>query len=116
MKTCSKCKKSKELICFYKNKSRADGFNYECKQCVNELQRKHRQANAEKIAERDRKYRQANAEKVAALNRKYRQANPKKLADFQRKWYQKQKQEQSANLFFQMAHFASEVTKTTITP
>ena len=146
MKTCSKCKESKELICFCKDKSRPDGFNNQCKKCktekdrkyqqanaekvadyhrkyqqanpekVAEFHRKYRQANAEKVAEKKRKYQQANTEKFAEKSRKYRQANAEKCADYQRKYQQKQKQEQAANLFFQMAHFASEITKTTITP
>ena len=82
MKTCSKCKESKELICFSKNKSRPDGFSYLCKQCS---------------AEKDRKYQQANAEKFAEYYRKYRQANAEKIAKNQRKYEQKQKQEQAAN-------------------
>jgi hypothetical protein len=86
MKTCTKCKESKELVCFYKNISKSDGFCIHCKSCIAERKRKYNQANAEKIAERGRKY------------------------------YQVKKQEEAANLFFQMAHFASEITKTTITP
>jgi len=131
MKTCTKCKESKELICFSKNKSKFDGFNSNCKECFAECDRKYRQANAEKIAERKRKYRQANAEKIAERERKYRQANAEKIAErerkyhqanaekiakYHRKYHQAIRQEQSANLFFQMAHFASEITKTTITP
>jgi hypothetical protein len=96
MKTCTKCKESKELICFHKNKSTSDGFHAWCNQCVAEKNRKYKQVNAEKIAEYLRKYKQVNAEKIAEKKRKYHQAI---------------RQEQSANLFFQMAHFASEITK-----
>jgi hypothetical protein len=127
MKTCSKCKASKELVCFGKNKSRSDGFTHYCKECFAEKKRKYRQANAEKLAEKNRKYRQANAEKIAERERKYRQAYAEKIAEYRqanaekvnekkRKYRQARKQEESANLFFQMAHFASEITKTTITP
>jgi len=116
MKTCTKCKESKELICFYKNKSKSNGFNYQCKECALKGARKYRQANPEKIAERERKWRQANTWKLTEKDRKYRQANAEKIAERERKYKQAQKQEQSANLFFQMAHFASEITKTTITP
>jgi hypothetical protein len=116
MKTCSKCKLVKELICFSKDKSRFDGFSYQCKECCAERYRKYRQANAEKIAERHCKWKQENPEKFAEFQRKYQQANAEKIAEFQLKYRQKCKQEQSANLFFQMAHFASEITKTTITP
>jgi Zn-dependent M16 (insulinase) family peptidase len=131
MKRCSKCKESKELVCFYKNISKSDGFCIHCKSCIAERKRKYNQANAEKIAERKRKYYQSNAEKVAERKRKYRQANAEKVAERQRKYnqanaekiaergrkyYQVKKQEEAANLFFQMAHFASEITKTTITP
>jgi hypothetical protein len=131
MKTCSKCKLVKELICYSKTKSTPDGFSYQCKECcaeryrkyyqanaekINERDRKYRQANAEKIAERQRKWKQANPEKVTERDRKYRQSNAEKFAERDRKYRQAIRQEQSANLFFQMAHFASEITKTTITP
>ena len=116
MKRCSKCKESKELICFYKDKSTSDGFSHRCKECDTKNSRKYRQANAEKVTERQRKYQQANADKLAERQRKYKQANAEKIAEYKRKYQQAQKQEQSANLFFQMAHFASEITKTTITP
>lgn len=143
MKRCQKCKEFKELICFYKNKSNADGFSHHCKICGLESQRNYHQANAKKLAERRRKYRHANAEKIAEYNRKYRQENVEKTKEAVKKWrlenpekskkisnkwklenqkkynqyikeyQQKQKQEQAANLFFQMAHFASEIAKTT---
>lgn len=142
MKRCSICNESKELICFYKNKSKTNGFTSDCKECNAEKRRKYKESNpeyqrkyhkenakklaekrreylkvnAEKIAEYQRKYRQSNAEKFAERDRKYRQSNAEKIAERERKYQQAQKQEQSANLFFQMAHFASEITKTTITP
>lgn len=36
MKTCSKCNEIKELTQFYKNKSKLDGLNYQCKKCQKE--------------------------------------------------------------------------------
>ena len=39
MKTCSKCKESKDEAEFSKNKSKKDGLDSRCKSCVREYQR-----------------------------------------------------------------------------
>ena len=39
-KTCIKCKRSKPLNCFSKNKSFLDGHKSVCKDCINERNRK----------------------------------------------------------------------------
>jgi len=125
MKRCSKCKQDKELICFGKDKSNSDGFLYYCKECNREKAAKWRRENPEKAA----KWWRENPEKVREKAAKWRRENPEKAAKWRRenpekaaKWRRenpekvrenaaKQKQEKAALLFFQMANFASELTK-----
>ena len=42
MKTCSKCKVSKDFILFKRNSSRPDGFDYQCKECVKEYRKENK--------------------------------------------------------------------------
>ena len=37
VKKCTRCGKEKPLSEFYKNKAMADGLNYYCKECINEM-------------------------------------------------------------------------------
>ena len=49
MRCCNMCKKEKELKDFPRNKSRALGYGYECKNCINELVKKRKQEQRDKI-------------------------------------------------------------------
>lgn len=60
MKLCTKCKKPRRRVDFYKNSQNKDGLRFECKPCVKLYNEKHR----EEINEYYRKYRKANLEKV----------------------------------------------------
>ena len=89
MKKCSRCKEFKVIEAFHKNKSRKDGRAWECKACKKEHNRKYRQENPEKIAERKHKYYKENFEKIAEYNRKYKQENFEKYTEYSRKYKQK---------------------------
>jgi hypothetical protein len=54
MKICLKCKETKELSLFPKNKLMSDGLHYYCKQCNNDKAKAYRQNNLEKCREKDR--------------------------------------------------------------
>lgn len=41
MKVCSTCRKNREIVWFYKNKTNADGLHEECKECKSASQRAH---------------------------------------------------------------------------
>lgn len=41
LKTCSKCKKEKNLNEFHKNKTKKDGYSYHCIECHKKYQRQH---------------------------------------------------------------------------
>lgn len=56
MKKCSKCKKSKDLNCFYNKSKSKDGFGYVCKECKSDIDRQYRENNKEKLATNASKY------------------------------------------------------------
>lgn len=74
-KRCSKCKETKPVSEFCKNKSQKDGIDHCCKSCKSERARRYREANKEKIAEKNRRYYEANKEKIHERNRRWREAN-----------------------------------------
>lgn len=75
MKVCQKCHKQKEIEEFYKDKSRADGFSYVCKECKNVIEVKRRIKNKDKIREYCREYRKKNPEKNKEARKRYYQKN-----------------------------------------
>ena len=56
MKTCCKCKETKELTEFSKNRTTKDGLQFECKPCKKEYRRAHYLANKDKEYKRKRLY------------------------------------------------------------
>jgi hypothetical protein len=49
MKTCYKCKETKELTCFSKHASRKDGLSAQCKTCHKIMRKTHYESNKSKI-------------------------------------------------------------------
>ena len=70
MKTCTKCKQTKQLTEFSKESNHRDGLKSRCKVCVNAANKKYRENNREKCRAKSRKYAQNNREKVRASVRK----------------------------------------------
>ncbi len=56
MKTCTKCKKTKELKLFNKKKQRKDGYSSTCSECDLAYHRQYRQKNAKELAKKKREY------------------------------------------------------------
>lgn len=52
-KRCSKCKQTKPLIEFYKNRTVKDGYRYDCKVCKAERQRQYRKTDKGKMVNRE---------------------------------------------------------------
>lgn len=75
MKKCTKCKETKELEAFYKNKQYKGGYTSECKAC--NTARRHTRYKANKATEaiRNAKYYKKNKEKVSERHRIYYQNN-----------------------------------------
>lgn len=80
LKECSKCKKNKELICFYKNSKSKDGLRSNCIECGN----KYKTENKEKLKEQTKKYNQ----KRKISKKKWSENNKDKMNASRKKWVQ----------------------------
>ena len=112
-KECSCCHEIKPVSEFSKCKSKTDGLQAKCKECIKkyiqenkdkikERNKKYRQENKDKIKEKRKKYKQENKDKIKKYNqenkdkayerqRKYRQKNKDKVNEYQRKYIQENK-------------------------
>jgi len=86
-KTCPKCKTSKPLLLFSKNKTNKDGYAYECKACHSLRIKDLRQREPEKFKEMGRKWRENNPEYVVS----WKERNKGKTKTAKRKEYLKSK-------------------------
>lgn len=69
-KQCTKCKETKDLVRFGKDKKSKDGYKSSCLDC-----------NRSKLNDNARKWYQSNPEKGLAISHKYKAANPTKHKD-----------------------------------
>ena len=81
MKACSRCKETKSLEEFHRDRTRKGGRNPMCKKCHSE----NYQQKKEFIKKYSKEYWQKNREKLREKNKKYRDRH----RDYQRKWYAK---------------------------
>ena len=72
MKRCWSCGKTKELDLFYKNKTRKDGYSYECKDCTKIFHKNYRKQERCRIEglRRAKKYRDRNRDSIR--NQRYK--------------------------------------------
>ena len=81
-KICSKCRTEKLITDFHKCKYNKDGYNYWCKECINNYNRQRMKEGGEK-AERKRKqikeWYKNNVEKSRIYHIKWREDNPEKF-------------------------------------
>jgi len=87
MKTCTKCKQTKQLTEFHReSRNKRDGLTSRCKVCRNAQNKKWAQNNPEKVNASSRKYKQNNWEKCNARSRKsHRRPEAKKRRNARRK-------------------------------
>lgn len=96
-KKCSKCKEEKLFSEFNRNKSKKDGYNFNCNSCRRDYYLKNKEqlkikrinyyaANEEEIVERLKKYREVNKEKISNSKARYRENNKKQIAEKQAKY------------------------------
>lgn len=88
MRKCSKCGEWKvaSTFNFYRNKSKKDGLNTECKKCKAMRDKKYREANKEKVAERRKQYYEANKEKELEKMKQYYEANKEMLLEYHKQY------------------------------
>jgi len=87
-KRCQKCSLTKPLNQFYRNKSKTDGRQGQCKNCDRHQNKAWKQANPEKVAANRKAWYLANRERQAASGKAWRVANPEKVDAYAKAWAQ----------------------------
>jgi len=97
-KICSKCKDTKPLNLYGKDKRRKDGLRSECNECRKLDSKKYREKNPEKRKKTLIKYYTNNREKELNRLKKYREENPEKRKETKKKWVEKNRDNYNAYL------------------
>ena len=79
MKRCSKCKQTKPLSEFYKDKSRKDGYSWACKECIKARSKCWREVNPEKHKANNKAYYRENKELIKARTKAWYKENKDKV-------------------------------------
>jgi len=85
-KTCYKCKQTKTICDFNKNKSKKSGFSDECKECLKEYRKTHYQINKDKIKKIGKTYYENNKVNINKRNKEYANRNKWLIAKHKQKW------------------------------
>lgn len=91
MKTCSRCKVSKNEAEFHRDKGRSDGLFPYCRECNSGLCREYRQRNLERLRSYDHdRYHEDPDRKAATIARTkgYREADPLKRKAYDKRYYE----------------------------
>ena len=83
-KICNKCKVEKPYDNFHLHKSRKDGRQENCKECIKNYCRD----NSERLRAKSIKWYKENLNKAKEKNKKWRQDNTEKKAEYGKKWRQ----------------------------
>jgi hypothetical protein len=99
MKTCSKCKVTKNITDFYKKSTSKDGLRSECKLCNREFSKKYKvnwyltnkerlknNKDIESISKYHKKYYDNNREKIKEYQKKYKENNSEKIKEYQKEY------------------------------
>ena len=70
MKTCSRCKETKDFSLFDSNKSKKDGLSVQCKACKKDLRKAYYAVNKEAVQERNIRWQEDNPERFKELQDK----------------------------------------------
>ena len=92
MKRCCRCKKTKEITLFNKNKSTKDGHAHECRECGLEIGRVSYLKNREKILKESKKKYHENIELSRKIKRDYASKNRESELSRAKKWYESNKE------------------------
>jgi len=86
MKTCIKCKQTKDLENFSKKSSNKDGLNFWCRECCKTYSKNYIKNNSEKIALKKKEWAIANKEKKLKANKEHYQNNKNRYKYLNNKW------------------------------
>ena len=84
-KTCPRCKETKDVGEFHKDKSKKDGLYSSCKSCKKAYQ----EANKDKF----KAYYETNKEKIAVRGKAYREVNEERIKEYHKAYYEANKEE-----------------------
>ena len=84
-KVCTKCRESKRLSEYHKNKNGRFGLKAACNKCVAAEDKKWREENKEKKVAQNKKYREENKENIAVYGKKWREDHPERKAAYNAK-------------------------------
>lgn len=87
-KKCCICKEDKNLSEFSKDKSREDGYTYQCKKCRRQRYKKYYKDNRDVILSREAEGRKNNIEQVREKEKKYEKNNKKKIKERKKRYYE----------------------------
>jgi hypothetical protein len=92
-KRCSRCRATKPLSEFYKNKNRRDGKRCECKECTRLDARVWRSKNLKRARARSRQWSKENRQRANEYLRDWNAKNPERASEHARKAYLKSKRD-----------------------
>ena len=92
MKTCTKCKQTKDFREFAKLGKARDGLQYKCRECHG----RYRKENKESISDHKKKTYLLNKEKILAHRKRYYADNRQKISGRNSEYYKKKKEEITA--------------------
>jgi|688.fasta_scaffold434599_1 hypothetical protein len=75
LKICSKCKETKFVLDFYKDKTRKDGYRSRCKICCNIESSDYQKLNPHITIKKSKKFRENNPNKIKEIHKKWRDSN-----------------------------------------
>ncbi len=81
-KICYTCERKLPLSMFHKDKNKADGHRYKCKDCVKEYQKEWYENNKDERKEYDKGYRENNKDKRKEYGKGYRENNKDKRKEY----------------------------------
>lgn len=88
-KKCGTCKEEKPIVDFNKDKSRTDGLQRQCKDCV----REYRKSNRDRIQKQKAEYHKKNREKLREYDRKRRAENSEAESARSKQYYRENRDE-----------------------
>ena len=95
-KRCARCKQIKPVDNFGKCRSRKDGLQPYCKECIAMVDREYYTKNHERINTRNAKWRKDNPEKAKVSSAKWREENAVHVKVYSKRYYIEHKEEAAA--------------------
>ena len=89
MKKCSKCKLEFPLTEFNKDRSRKDGYKYNCKSCARTIQTESRNKKPDYYKNKSKIYFEQNREYFSEKTKEWNSKNPEKVKKWQKEWREK---------------------------